>query len=961
VALFSNTEKFNNSSNIQFLLETKIENPLKWSAEKPNLYKLILTLKETNDQIIEVLSEKVGFRKMEISGNTALINGVAVDFMGVNKHEHHPEFGRTMPEEMIRKDLELMKRFNVNAVRTCHYPNVRNWYELCDEYGIYVQDEVNAECHYAESWYPDVPGLLTAYMDRWTRMIQRDKNHPSIVMWSTGNECGTGYVHYAMADWVKKFDPSRFLMHQNNNPSGWAPYVDIWGPRYYSPARFRKAALESDQPIVSGEYSHAMGNSMGHFDEYWELFREFPNLQGGFIWDWVDQGLWVDLYTTPDQSKYGNDGYLMGRPKLIDGKFGQALQLSGLDDYVEMYRHPSLDITGNELTLELWVYPRNWENSNPLLTKGETAYGIQQTAQDTLEFYIYDGKKISARAYLPNDWKYNWHHVAGVYDGKELRLCLDGKIIAAKSHSGNIDYNYFPVCVGRNLEIQTEQYPGWLSNSIFDQVRVYNRALNVNELSKESLSSTGDAVLWLNFDNLKKGEKYLSYGASPFCINGVVFADRKVQPETWQMKKSHAPVQVKAKDLLQGLFEINNYFNFTNLNELDVEWILTADNKKIETGFLDPDIPPRSSQVVKIPFHKPELKPGVEYWLTLSFVLKEKTLWAEKGYEITFDQFRIPFVTPTSQPISLQAADSLTVSETEQTVKIVGPDFSYSFDKTTGTLISLIYKDTELLKTGPRLNVFRAPLLNEWSGWGKAEAEDWYRTGLDKIKHTTRDIHVEKISNKKIKITVEIISRAPGYAEGFVNLYAFYILVNGEIILEHDITPFGEFDISWLPRIGVQLRLGEEFDFFSWYGRGPIETYPDRKSGARIGVYSGSVEEQYVPYVVPQDHGNKTDVRWACLTNKNGVGLAVFAQPVMNVSVTQYDNIDRSSYSFQLRKSDSVIMNIDYRVTGVGGTPVGTRPTYRTFPDAYHNRIRIVPVNTKKVSLMELKNTNHSF
>ncbi|MBN2411569.1 DUF4981 domain-containing protein [candidate division KSB1 bacterium] len=955
VAVFSNTGKFTKLSNIQLFLETRIKNPLKWSAEKPNLYKLILTLKDADDQIIEVLSEKVGFRKLEIKGNMALINGVAVDFMGVNKHEHHPEFGRTMPEEMIRKDLELMKQFNVNAVRTCHYPNVRTWYELCDEYGIYVQDEVNAECHYAENWYPSVPGLLTAYMDRWTRMIQRDKNHPSIVMWSTGNECGTGYVHFAMADWVKMFDPSRFLMHQNNRPAGWAPYVDIWGPRYFSPARFRKAALESDQPIVSGEYSHAMGNSMGHFDEYWDLFREFPNLQGGFIWDWVDQGLWVNLYTTPDQSKYGNNGYLMGRPKLVEGKFGQALEFSGLDDYVEIYRDPSLDITGDKLTLELWVYPRNWENSNPLITKGETAYGLQQVSKDTLEFYIYDGKKRSARAYLPHDWKYNWHHVAGVYDGKELKLILDGKIIASRSHSGNINYNYFPVCIGRNIEKQNEQYPGWLSNSVFDQIRVYNRALDIDELSKESLTSNGDAVLWLNFDEIEKGEKYLSYGASPFCINGVIFADRTVQPETWQMKKSHAPVRVKAVDLLKGRVNIYNYFDFTNLNELKTTWILTADDREIQSGILETDIPPRSSKTVDIPFSVPELEPGAEYWLTIRFLLAERTIWADEDHEITFEQFKIPFDNPASVTVSMTAGDSLAVAEVGQTVKVQGPDFSYIFNSATGTLESLTFKGSKILKSGPRLNVFRAPILNEWSGWGKAEATDWYKTGLDKIKHTLLHFDVEKISSAKIKISVQTISQAPGVEDGFVNNYTYNILACGDIVLEHEVKPFGEFNISWLPKVGLQMTLNREFDTFTWYGRGPVETYPDRKTGTKMGVYSGSVQDQYVPYVVPQDHGNKTDVRWASLTNKQGVGLAVFAKPELNISVTHYDNIDRAVYAFQLRKTDSVIMNLDFKVTGVGGTPVGTRPIYRTYPDAYRYTVRLKPVDINETSLMKLK------
>ena len=934
------------------ILKGIVRSPLKWSAEKPHLYFLTLSLRDADGEIIEVLSERVGFRKLEIAGGLALINGVAVDFMGVNRHEHHPLHGRTVPEQTMRRDLELMKQFNVNAVRTCHYPNHRRWYELCDEYGIYVQDEVNAECHYAESWFPDVPGWEDAFMDRFSRMIQRDKNRPSIVMWSTGNECGTGKPHYMMAEYVKSIDPSRFLMHQNNVPSGWAPYVDIYGPRYFSPARFLATALDHPQPVVSGEYSHAMGNSLGHFDEYWALFRSWPNLQGGFIWDWVDQGLLHPLVLTPDLTPHANHGALMGRPELVPGRFGRAVALSGLDDWIECYRDPSLDITGTGLTIEAWVYPRQFNGSNPIITKGDTQYGLQQTHRDSLEFYIYDNERISVVAPLPGDWAYNWHSLAAVYDGSALRLTVDQDLTWSKPHKGRISRsNRYPLCIGRNAEIQREQYPGWLSNLIIDQVRVYDRALSQSELSVSSLTPGSGAVLWLNFDDVEQSDPFISHGISPFCINGVIFADRTPQPETWQMKRSQAPIRVKPIDLSRGEVEIHNDHNFTSLDELETRWEIYADDRLLQQGTLRPDIAPRDRRRVKISFEPLNIEAGIEYWLLLRFLKSEASLWAEDGHEVAFAQFKLPFETPAADQPKTAEMD---VNQTDRAVEISGPVSKLTLNRSSGEIASLVYRGSELVESGPRFTAWRAPVLNETSSWGVREVDRWIAIGLDRLVDRTTRFELVEVTGDRVRVEVDRISQAAGIADGFEQKFVYTVLGSGDIILDVEIKPFGEMRVDYLPKIGLQLRCPAYMNRFSWYGRGPFETYPDRKSGARIGVYRGSVEQQYVPYVVPQDHGNKTDVRWCALTDRGGRGLACFADPVMNVSVTGYDDVDRALYPFQLKKSDSVILNLDHAVSGVGGTPVGTRPAYRVYPDHFRFRFRLRPFEADEVSPMTL-------
>ncbi len=931
---------FKNAKTATLKLETAVDSVKKWSAEKPNLYTLVLSLHGPDDEPIEFLAEKVGFRKLEIKNGLALVNGVAVDFMGVNKHEHHPQFGRTMTEEMMRKDIELMKQFNVNAVRLSHYPNDPLWYDLCDEYGIYLQDEVNAECHYNVWDIPRATGMFPAFLDRFERMVQRDKNFPSVIMWSTGNECGSGPIHDLMNDYAREVDPGRFIMHQDFD--GDADFADISGPRYQTPAQFLQLAQTSKKPIVSGEYAHAMGNSLGHFDEFWTLFRDHDNLQGGFIWDWVDQGLWFNLAKIADLSKMGNDGFLMGRPQLVAGKFGNAVELSGLDDWVQLYRDPSLDFT-RQVTLECWIYPRTWENANPILCKGD-AYGLNQFHEDSLEFYISSpnkGRKTRVTARLPINWAFNWHHIAGVFNGQSLTLYIDEHEVASAAFTGAIDPGYFPLCIGRNSQRHNDQYAGWLSNAIFDNVRIYGRALAPEELGLQERPLSNNAVVWLDFESTEPMDDYLSYGVSPFCINGVVFADRSIQPETWQMKKSHQPVKIELLDVETGNFKFTNYHNFTNLNELQGRWTLTEDDRQIASDTFTVNVAPRSFEYVF--FELPEVAPkaGKTYWLTVSFHLKDKTKWANAGHEIAFEQFELPYFAP--KPEMLTEFPRPKIVENDHTLRIYTADVSFIFNKKSGRLSSVTNVGVEIVTAGPQLTIYRAPILNETANWGKAEAHDWRALDLDKLQHRLTGMTIDTLDTF-VQVVVNTSSMTPDTMRGFHNEYTYSIFGNSELVLTHRTWPVGVFEVEYLAKIGLQLEIPKALNQFTWFGRGPFETYPDRKSAARTGIYSGTVDEQYVPYLVPQDHGNKTDVRWASLTNKNGVGFKVIPDEPLNLSVTSFENIERAEYAWQFRQGETIFLNVDKSVSGVGGTPVNARPPYRTLPQEYNYSIRFVPI-----------------
>lgn len=318
------------------LMKTTFEKPRKWSAEDPYLYTLVVSLMNPQGEVVEARSQKIGFRNIEFSKeNELLINGKSVEIMGVNRHDHHPVRGKALAREDMRKDVELMKRFNFNAVRTCHYPNDPYFYQLCDEYGIYVMDEANIETHHLGGYIANTPSWNGALISRVQRMVERDKNHACVISWSLGNESGTGPGFAAAANWVRYTDPTRFIHYEGAqgdpldpayveedgvgykvtswpvyaNPDD-ADYVDVLSRMYPDLSQLvgMSDSPHIDRPIVMCEYMHAMGNSIGGLGEYWDEIRARPNLIGGYIWDMIDQGLEkTDEKTGQTFYAYGGD------------------------------------------------------------------------------------------------------------------------------------------------------------------------------------------------------------------------------------------------------------------------------------------------------------------------------------------------------------------------------------------------------------------------------------------------------------------------------------------------------------------------------------------------------------------------------------------------------------------------------------------------------------------------------
>ena len=274
-------------------LSAKVLKPAKWSAEQPVLYTLLLRLKDENGEVKEIVSTRTGFREVEMKNGQLLVNGQPVLFKGVNRHEHDGKTGHYVSPESMLQDILMLKRNNINAVRTCHYPDDPLWYELCDRYGIYLIDEANIESH-GMGYKPSVtlankPEWKKAHLERVKRMFERNKNHPSVIIWSLGNEAGDGTNFEAAADWLHHKDRQRPVHYER---AGLRSYVDMYSPMY-APVYWLKMYAEKydDRPLILCEYSHAMGNSNGNLQDYWDVIESYDILQGGFIWDWVDQGI----------------------------------------------------------------------------------------------------------------------------------------------------------------------------------------------------------------------------------------------------------------------------------------------------------------------------------------------------------------------------------------------------------------------------------------------------------------------------------------------------------------------------------------------------------------------------------------------------------------------------------------------------------------------------------------------
>jgi beta-galactosidase len=938
--------------------------PDRWSDEKPTLYSLTLELIDSKGKVVEVLSSRIGFKKVEVKNQALYVNGVPVKLNGVNSHMQHPDLGHTMDKETILKDFTIMKQFNINCVRTSHYPPTIDYLNLADEMGIYIIDECGDEAH-ATEYISEMPEWRDAYVDRLRGMVLRDRNHPSVLFWSAGNESGFGNNICEVVKEGKRLDPSRIFMYGGNSDDvAWkneVPCEDIIGPRYATPyeLRTRIAQVPESQdprPSFMDEYISVAGNGGGGLDEYWDVIYEYPRCIGGALWDFVSPGITERILGVVDSSKNHINATIKGRGKIVYNKSGRAIDLNGQDQWVDVYRDPALDITGKQLTLSLWVYPRKWNTDGTFITKGSYQFGLRQYPKDSLDFYLTADKRTSLSVPLPEAWENKWHHLAGIYDGKTMSISIDGKQYGSKNFSGNITNKPFPVNIGRNAEIEGQEYSGRTSNAIFDEIGIFNKVIPLEQLMNPSKSLINDAALWLNFENVMDWGTFYSMGIGGRTY-GLIWPDRTPQPEMWQVKKSAQPVDVKWISYEDGKVEVWNRFHFTNLDELKTSWQLMADGRVLQEGTLELSVNPLEKKQIAIPFEKPELIEGAEYRILISFSLKNAKEWAPEGFELAWNQLELPWK-KTTEVLKSISSSPVTFTENTDAIIISGKDFSYTFDKNTGILRTMKYLGRELINEGPKMNVWRAPLANELDAWavgrsyltyrkpgmGEDAANNWRSLGLDKLTFKLDKISVSKTDENSILVDVRSHAEGIDYNTAFDNHYVYLIDGNGEITLDHTVIPQG-FMPSWLPRMGIQWNINQDLTNVRWYGRGPFENYPDRKSGAKIGIYRSSVGEMIEKYLIPQDYGLRTDNRWVQLEDTNGIGLEFSGESLFNFSAQAYstDNLTRARYPYQLKIIDGITFNFDYATSGVGCTAISVLNQYRVLPQVYNFSLSIRP------------------
>jgi len=404
------------------------------------------------------------------------------------------------------------------------------------------------------------------------------------------------------------------------------------------------------------------------------------------------------------------------------------------------------------------------------------------------------------------------------------------------------------------------------------------------------------------------------YGDNPnddnFCCNGLVQPDRKPNPSLYEVKKVYQRIHVRAVDAKAGRFRIHNEYDFSDLSFTKVIWELSADGKVMEAGKLPKlSVAAGAEENIRIPLKQPSLEPGAECWLKITFTLAEDTSWARKGHVVAWDQFRIPFEAPEAESVDADAMPSLTLKQAGKTINVSANGFEAIFGKNSGALESYVYNGEQLIAAPLVPNFWRVPIDNDNGNRMPRRLGVWRDAGP---KRTVKAVRVRQVEPQIVRVTTEA-SIAVGKNSTCKIVYTVY--GSGEIAVETTVTPDGG-NVPKLPRFGMQMAVPGRFDRLTWLGRGPHETYWDRKTGAAFGLYSGPVDENVYEYVRPQENGNKSDVRWMALTDGR----------------------------------DTITVNLDYKQMGVGGDDswgARTHPEYTLPARPYKYSFRLTPYTPK--------------
>ncbi len=735
----------------------EIAEPALWSAEAPNLYSVCLYAGN------EVIAIKAGMRSVEIRNSVIHINGRAVKFKGVNRHDSHPDLGHTVPTWHMKQDLALMKQHNINAIRTSHYPNDPRFLEYCDEMGFYVIDEADLECHGVLSagdfnMLASEPSYKNAFLDRMQRMVERDKNHPCVVMWSLGNESGFGENHIRMAEWVKSRDTSRLIHYEGAfNPS--TPKIaddsclDVHSHMYTAPSDLEKMILSGNdsRPFILCEYSHAMGNGPGDLKDYWDLFYRYPQLAGGFVWEWTDHGIRTKNGEGKEHFAYGGD------------------------------------------------------------------FGDQ-----------------------PND--------------------------------GN------------------------------------------------------------------------------FCIDGLVYPDRKPHTGLLELKQVIAPVLVEALDAAAGRFRVTNLYDFIDLSHLTLNWKVEKDGMHTVGGALEPlPVLPHQSVEITLPYAINNIQNGRTF-LLVWFTTVRDFPWAERGHQVCQFQFELP-VACAKTSVSVSGMPPFFLEESNRFLTVSGTDFTYVLDKNTGMFSEMNYHGVKLICKQPRLNIWRAPADND-----RNIRKAWEKEGYERIVPHIYSVSINKPHDRKVEVGCSYSLGGTIKKPVIRGNLQWTIYGSGDILL--DVQAQVREGLPFLPRFGLQLMMPEGNERVEYFGYGPHESYTDKHQSTIKSRFSAMVRDMHEDYILPQENGSHYGTEWATVTGLTGTGLLFAGLDEFSFNASHFtpEDLTKAEHNVELQPRKETIVNLDYKMSGMGSASCGPdlMERYRLSETVIRFKLRMKPVNTEQCNILNI-------
>ena len=785
-------------------LRTDVARPQLWSHETPFLYTILITLKTTEG--VSHTSARIGFRQIEIKNRDLLINGRRVLIKGVNRHDHHPDTGKVVPYEWMVKDVTLMKQFNFNAVRSSHYPNDPRWLDLCDEHGLYVIDEANIESHAFHNFLCDDPRFATAWLDRVMRMVIRDKNHPSILFWSLGNESGYGANHSGAAGWVRHYDPSRPLHYEGAISKGqskttWAHGADVSDVicPMYEPIDM----LIEWSDLVSQHHRQQPDTTLRG-----KALHEFALINArDRDTQWAEAG-YTPLASDPTRSAgqihlpIPTPLHPLDRPVILC-EYSHAMGNSNgsLSDYFEVFKTKP-GIQGGFI----------WEWLD---------HGLRQKTAEGREFFAYGGDFGDT----PND--------------------------------------------------------------------------------------------------------------ANFVCDGLVSADRVPHPAMWEFKHLAQPVTVelpKQRGERPGSvrIKIRNEHDFISLSHLQSHWELLLNGVPTKRGKLPRQaLAPGATKEVSLVLG--QLPAGVEAHLNVKWVTVADSMDAKSGHETAWNQLSLSSKSKaTKQPQS--GLPAVVAEEIASGIHLAAGETAVIFDRDTATLASLRVRGVEILARGPLVELNRAAIDNDglklWTGQDRKPLGRWQKLGLinQPIQHQPE--RFEWKTNRDGSVTVTLAHAASGRQKwtDCTHTHQYKLHPDGRLTVKNTVVFSGE-DFTDLPRVGVRFDLVAGYENLSYFGRGPQENYADRKTGSLIGQYQTTVSDEYVDYVMPQEHGHHTETRWLEISGgkKKLPCVRIEAAPLFEFNVSHFtaEDLYSAKHTTDLVKRAETIVYLDAAHRGLGTLSCG--------------------------------------